>query len=178
MCMLSRVWLFSTPWTVALQAPLVHGIFQARTQEWVDCHFLLWRIFLTQGSNPCLPIGRWILYHCATWETPILSLFFFKNLKKQAHICCLKAESVSRSVVSNSLSQYGLYNPPSSSVHGILQVRILEWVAILFSRASSRPRDWIWVSSTAGKFFTVWAIREAHMLCVRYQILFYSQQSH
>ena len=123
-------------------------------------------------------IGRWILYHCATWETPILSLFFFKNLKKQAHICCLKAESVSRSVVSNSLSQYGLYNPPSSSVHGILQVRILEWVAILFSRASSRPRDWIWVSSTAGKFFTVWAIREAHMLCVRYQILFYSQQSH
>ena len=35
---------------------------------------------------------------------------------------------------------------PDSSVHGILQARILEWVAISFSRGSSRPRDRIWVS--------------------------------
>ena len=37
-------------------------------------------------------------------------------------------------------------SPPGSSVHGIFQARILEWVAISFSRGSSRPRDQIWVS--------------------------------
>ena len=37
-----------------------------------------------------------------------------------------------------------------SSVHGILQARILEWVAIFFSRGSSRPRDRTWVSHIAG----------------------------
>ena len=40
-------------------------------------------------------------------------------------------------------------SPPSSSVHGIQQTRILEWVAILFSRASSQPKDWTWVSFIA-----------------------------
>ena len=52
-------------------------------------------------------------------------------------------------------------SPPGSSVHGILQARILEWVAIPFSRGSSQPRDWTWVSCIAGGFFTVWATREA-----------------
>ena len=47
-----------------------------------------------------------------------------------------------------------------SSVHGILQGRILEWVFIPFSRGSSRPRDRTWVSCTAGRFFTIWATRE------------------
>ena len=52
-------------------------------------------------------------------------------------------------------------SPPGSFVHGILQVRILEWVAILFSRASSQPRDLTWVSYIAGRLFTIWATREA-----------------
>ena len=42
-----------------------------------------------------------------------------------------------------------------SSVHGILQERILEWVAISFSRGSSRPRDGTWASCIAGRFFSV-----------------------
>jgi len=50
---------------------------------------------------------------------------------------------------------------PGSSVHGILQARILEWVAISFSKRSSRSKKWTWVSCTAGKFITVWATREA-----------------
>ena len=44
---------------------------------------------------------------------------------------------------------------PGSSVHGILHVRILEWVAMPFSKGSSQPR------SLAGRFFTTWAAREA-----------------
>ena len=47
--------------------------------------------------------------------------------------------------------------PPGSSVHVILQARILEWVAFPFSRGSSQPRDRTWVSSIAGRAFTVWA---------------------
>ena len=50
---------------------------------------------------------------------------------------------------------------PDSSVHGILQASILEWVAIPFSKGSSWPRDWTQVSCTAGRFFMVWATREA-----------------
>ena len=49
------------------------------------------------------------------------------------------------------------YSPPGSSGHGILQARILEQVAIHFSRGFSRARDWTWASCIACKFFTVWA---------------------
>ena len=49
--------------------------------------------------------------------------------------------------------------PPGSSVHGILQARTLEWVAIPFPRGSSRPRDWTWVSHIFRRFFTVWATK-------------------
>ena len=48
-------------------------------------------------------------------------------------------------------------SPPGFSVHGILQARILEWIAIPFSRGTSQPRDWTLVSCIAGRFFTVWA---------------------
>ena len=50
---------------------------------------------------------------------------------------------------------------PGSSVHGFLQVRILEWVAIPFSRGSSQPKNRTQVSCIAGRFFTIWATREA-----------------
>ena len=53
-------------------------------------------------------------------------------------------------------------SPPGSLVHGIFQAWILEWVAISFSRGSSRPWDWIQVSSIVGRRFTVWATREVH----------------
>ena len=52
---------------------------------------------------------------------------------------------------------------PGSSVHGILQARILEWVAFPFSRGSFQPKDWTQVSCIAGRFFTNWATREALM---------------
>jgi len=52
-------------------------------------------------------------------------------------------------------------SPPGSSVHGILQARMLERVAFPFSRGSSQSRDWTQVSCIAGGFFTSWATREA-----------------
>ena len=57
-------------------------------------------------------------------------------------------------------------SPPGSSVHGILWVRILEWVAIPFSRGCSQPRDWTWFSCIADRYFTIWATWEA--LCELY----------
>ena len=53
------------------------------------------------------------------------------------------------------------HSPPGSAVHGILQARILEWVAISFSREYSWPGDQNCVCCTAGRFFTIWATRKA-----------------
>ena len=50
---------------------------------------------------------------------------------------------------------------PGSSVHGIFQAIVLELIAISFSRGSSWPRDWTWVSCIAGRFFTIWAIAKS-----------------
>ena len=50
---------------------------------------------------------------------------------------------------------------PGCSAHGILQARILQWVAITFSRGSSRPRDQTQVSRIGGRHFNLWATREA-----------------
>ena len=55
------------------------------------------------------------------------------------------------------------YSPPGSSVHGILQARKPEWIAIPFSRGSSRPRDQTHISCVsciAGRFFTTWELKE------------------
>ena len=63
--------------------------------------------------------------------------------------------------MSNSLCEPMVYSPPGSFIHGILQARILEWVAIHFSGGSSQRRDQTQVSCIAGRFFTIflWATR-------------------
>ena len=76
-----------------------------------------------------------------------------------------------------------LYNPtdcsfPGSSVHGIFQARVLEWLAISFFRGSSWPRIWTRVSHIAGRCFTLWATREAHVKMVfKYSQLVWSSLS-
>ena len=90
---------------------------------------------------------------------PFWSSFPFRSPPciKQSSLCytiCSHWGCVICSVMSNSTT-------PNSSVHGILQARILEWVAIPSSRGSCRLRNWTQVSCIAGRFFTIWAIREA-----------------
>ena len=60
-------------------------------------------------------------------------------------------------------------NPPGSSVHGIFQAKVLEWVAISFSRGSSWSRDQTQVSRPVGRRFTVWATREVQIFQRCYQ---------
>ena len=106
---------------------------------------------------------RWQLYEqkyfINTHFTPFC-LYLKSNCLKQYHrnYCC---ESGSCSVVSD--SWWPRYcSPPGSSVRGILQARILERLAIPFSRGSSR--GWTCVFCIGGRSFTVWATREAQLL--------------
>ena len=63
-----------------------------------------------------------------------------------------------------------LCDPVDYTVHGILQARILDWIAIPFSRGSSQPRDRTQVSLIAGEFFTSWATREVHPSRGKWQV--------
>ena len=71
-------------------------------------------------------------------------------------MCCAVP---SCSVISNSVAPWTIAHPAPLSM-GILQTRILEWVAMPSSRGSSWPRDRTHVSCIAGRFFTVWPTRE------------------
>ena len=98
------------------------------------------------------------------------------NLNKKVTLICshhfysLRASLIAQLVKNltglsewKSLSSVQLFATPWTiyTVHGIVQARILEWVATSFSRGSSQPRDWNQISCTAGGFFTSWANREA-----------------
>ena len=93
----------------------------------------------TQGWNPGLPHCRWILYQMSHREA------------QEYWRACLVTQWCLTLVTPWTLG---------SSVHGILQARILEWLAISSSRGSSRPRNWTVVFYIAGRFFTNCAIRE------------------
>ena len=99
---------------------IVHGTSQARMLEWVAISFSR-GIFPNQGLNPCLLHCKEILNCCATGEAWV--------------VLCVQAQSY--------LTPWDPmdYRPPGSSVHGILQARILEWIAMSSSRGSFRPRD-------------------------------------
>ena len=58
------------------------------------------------------------------------------------------------------------YSSPGSSVNGILQARVLEWVAIPFSRGSSQRMGWTQVSCIANMFFTIWDTREGSKVII------------
>ena len=72
-CVLSRVGLFATPWTLRLCDParlLCSWDSPGKNTE-ASCYFLLQGIFPTQGFSSVSCTGRQILYHCATWEAHI-----------------------------------------------------------------------------------------------------------
>ena len=90
--------------------------------------------------------------------------FLLQRPKSSKNGCCLEKKGKKRkwscSVVADSCNPKD-HSPPGSFIHGIFQARALEWVAISFSRGTSRPRDRTWVSLIAGMCFTVWATRGA-----------------
>ena len=91
------------------------------------------------------------------WVCQVLLYIYFRiNLRCIPHLCVLVYQ------LCLTLCNYMDCSPLGSSVHEVLQARILEWVAIPFCRGSSWSRDQTLASCIAGRFFTIWATREAH----------------
>ena len=106
----------------------------------MGCHFFLQGIFPTQGLNP----------HLLHWQADSLPP---SHLDSQIYIYYLLCCAMLYSVVSDSCYPMD-YSPPHSSVHGISQARILEWVAISFSRDLLDPGIEPISPVLAGGFFT------------------------
>ena len=95
-------------------------------------------------------------------EKKVTYLYFSPELKRRRiKLRLLKQQRISMRIfkllhmsVWLFVTPWTISSPPGFSVHGILQARILEWVAISFSRRSSQPRDRTQVSCLAGRFFT------------------------
>ena len=111
------------------------------------------RAFIARGRDLHGERAQWVL-------TVILKLVMgwsdLHHLDSFVCVCVLVAQSC-----------LTLCNPtdcslPGFSVHGILQARILEWIAIPFSRGTSQPRNRTLVSCMAGRFFTIWAKVNLH----------------
>ena len=126
----------SDPMDCSLSGSSVHGDSPGKNTG-VGCHTLLQGIFPIQGSNLGLLHYKQILYH----------LSHGRKVKVLVTQLCL------------TLWDPTDCGPPGSSVHGVLQARILEWVAVLISRGSSWPRDCTRASRIAGRFFTISAAR-------------------
>ena len=121
-------------------------------------HISLAMIHTSSIHFPLVSSSHMVLYLCqenwgielpAGWALPSITCMLWKVKVKGlvAPLCPTLCDPMDCSL-------------PGSAVHGILQARILEWVAIPFSRGSSRPRDWTQVLLIAGRFFTIWATRE------------------
>ena len=150
--------LFATLWACSPPGSSAHGILQSRILEWAAIPSS------RRSSQPkdwtltsyvsC--IGRPVLYcqhHLGSPCVCVCVCILFQFM----YICMLVAQS------SLTLSDAMDGSQPGSSVHGILQTSILEWVAMPFCRWSYWPRGWIQVSCIAGRFFTTWATRETHI---------------
>ena len=153
---------FMTPWTVACQAPLPTGFL--RQGHWGGLPCPPPGMFPTQGSNPCL----WHLLH---WQADSLPLAPTGNLhiqneapahQKRSQRFCDPSGPLSDQLLKGTAAQLcpTLYDPmdcspPGSSVHGIFQARILEWVAGFFPQGSSQSRNQTQVSCIAGRFSNV-----------------------
>ena len=145
MKLLSHVQLFATPWTTAYQAPLSMEF--SRQEYWSGSPFPSPGIFPSQGSNPGCLHCRQTLYCLSHQGSPVC----YKGYESESEV----AQSCP------TLCDPMDYSLQGSSLHGILQAGVLEWVAISFSKGSPQLRNQTWVSCTEGSFFTIRATREA-----------------
>ena len=95
-----------------------------------------------------------------------ISYIYFQCPSSFHCVCLLSVSLVSLLFV----TPWTVCSLPGSYVRGILQARILQWVAIPFFRGSSQLRDWTQVSCIAGRFFTIWDTREAFLLVISKQL--------
>ena len=119
----------------SLPGSSVHRILQARILEWValvSSRVSSWSMYLTHISMSLA---------LADGFFSISALHIYMSVAQSCPTLCNPMDC----------------SPLGSSVHGVFQARILEQVAISFTRGSSQPRDWSQVSCIAGRFFTILA---------------------
>ena len=188
------VQLFATPWTAACQAPLsiinsqsppklmsFESVMPSNHQILCCPLLLLPSIFpsIRVFSNESALRIRWPKYWSFSFNISPMNTQDWSPLGGTGWIS-LQSKGLSR-VFSNTtvqkhqffgvqLSLYSNYlihtDPMDYTVCGILQARILEWVAFLFSRISSQAKDRTQVSRITGRLFTSWATREAWLLAL------------
>ena len=154
--MLSHVRLFATPWTAALQASLSFTI--------------SWSLLKLMSIESVMPSNHLILCHSLlllpsifpSIESFPMSWLFASSGQSIRALDSASASvlPMNQSISSGAQSCLTLCDPidcspPGSSIHGIFQARVLEWVAISFSRGSSKPRDRTRVSHIVGRRFTI-----------------------
>ena len=137
----------------------------------------MWVWILPQSLSNLLTLKKWInisslrFYSYQVKIKPIYLVGLLWEKKKMRKVCkasfqCLEVYIVCVSVAQSCLPICDPMDCPSgSSVHGILQARILEWIAIPFSRGTSQPRDRTQVCIT-GRSFTVWATGKSYSTCL------------
>ena len=157
----------------SLPGSSVHGDSPGKNAR-VGCHALLQGTLPTQGLNPGLPHCRWILYNksllmkvkvkslspvrlfgtpwTAAHQAPPSMGFSRQEYWSGVPLLPAAAKSLQSCLT---LCDPIDCSPPGVPVSGILQARTLEWVAISFSRGSSRPRDWTCVSRIPGRHFNL-----------------------
>ena len=108
------------------------------TRDWTQVSCIMDRFFTVWATREALQWGIWLQLWWAKWNV---------SLSEVSQSCLTLCNPMDCSL-------------PQSCVHEIFQARVLEWVAISFSRGSSQHRDWIWVSHIVGRRFTIWATRE------------------
>ena len=116
----------------------------------------LWPHGLQHARLPCPSLSPWVclnLCPLSQWWLPTISS------SVDPFSSCPQSFPTSMKVKVTQ-SCLTLCDPMDYTVHGILQARVLEWVAYPFSSGSSRPRNWTGASCIADRFFTNWAIRE------------------
>jgi len=195
---LSCARLLATPWTAAYQAPLsmgfsrqqywsgvpLPGVLQfmgsqrvghdwATELNWTECHLLIFAISMHSINKNFLRLLS-ILISIGEKENNVQ--------EENNNICWIPSvgQPPGKPYLWKWKSCLTLCNPVDYTVHGILQARILEWVAYPFSSGSSWPRNQTRVSHTAGKFFISWATREALsylsiylIICLSIHLIFY-----
>ena len=132
-----------------------HGILQARILERVAIPF-------SKGSSLIRFVVSFHLFEvfvCPYLSLAVLANTQFTQLTSSSYLQCVCVCTVTQLCLT--LCDPMDCRPPGSSVHGILQVRVLEWVVMPSSRGSSWPIDGTQVSLIVSTFFTVWATREA-----------------
>ena len=151
----------------------VHGLLQARLMKWVVIPISRRSSQPRDRTQVCCIAGifftDWATREGQWGTVMVLPLLFFTFPKLTMCLCvcvCAFPKSVplfyiwgKKTWTWKSLSCVQLFATPWT-IRGILQARIVEWVAFSFSRRSSQPRDRTQVSHIAGRFFTSWATRE------------------